>query len=98
MIDLNSMTFMTKGPCFTYLNAKNVSIGRVFMTTSNKNAKLSISARILCLKRLKRTLGELKVNRAVYRAIWDRTGHMGHNWTKQDHMGTYETIQDHTGP
>ena len=49
MIDLNSMTFMTKGPCFTYLNAKNVSIGRVFMTTSNKNAKLSISERILYL-------------------------------------------------
>ena len=65
MIDLNSMTFMTKGPCFTYLNAKNVSIGRVFMTTSNKNAKLSISARILYLTGLDRTIEKLKISKTI---------------------------------
>ena len=65
MIDLNSMTFMTKGPCFTYLNAKNVSIGRVFMTTSNKNAKLSISARILYLTGLNRTIERLKISMTI---------------------------------
>ena len=70
MIDLNSMTFMTKGPCFTYLNAKNVSIGRVFMTTSNKNAKLSISARILYLTGLDRTIEKLKISKTIQ----DHTG------------------------
>ena len=60
----------------------------------NKNAKLSISAKIWYLQRLKRTMGS-KVSRAIYWTIRDHTGPYGAN---QDQTGPYGTTQDHRRP
>ena len=64
----------------------------VYCSWKNKNAKLSMLAKLWCFQRLKRTLGELKSQQPIYWTIRDYAGPF------RDCVGPYGTIRYRMGP
>ena len=81
--NIAKVSFLTRTRCYQ-------NIKRLHHLNENKNAKLSILARIWYLQRCNRTLAELKVNRAIHTGPYSTWQHHTENY--------YETIRDYRGP